>query len=784
MNLPDNTLLQGGKYRIIRFISSGGFGCTYEAELVLLNKRVAIKEFFVKDFCNRDVSNSHVTVATQSKVKLIERLKKKFIEEASALFSMQHPNIVRVTDVFEENSTAYYVMDYINGQSLQDIVKGNGALGESQAVGYIKQVAEALKYVHGLNRLHLDVKPGNIMIDDNNQAILIDFGASKQYDEVDGENTSTLLGKTPGYAPLEQIGNEVAKFLPATDIYALGATLYKLLTGVNPVSATQLVSGETLEPIPSTISKSTRNAIAAAMEINKNKRPQSIDEFLSLLGREKQKTVVPEGKKSEDNSVSEELSEDTVLECEEEIPVENKDQSYYQSTEKKYSIEQGVDPKKKSFNKKIWGGICLVGVLLALICFINTSQGPEQVFTKANEYYDKKDYKKAIDLYLEAATKGYAPAQGQLGFLYYNGLGVTKDYTKAVEWYSKAAEQGDANAQDSLGFMYYNGLGVTKDYTKAYEWFSKAAEQGHANGQNNLGIMYYNGEGISQDYNKAYEWFSKAAEQGDANGQYSLGLMYYNGEGISQDYNKAYMWFNKAAEQGDANAQYNLGLMYESGTGISQDYVKAFELFSKAAEQGVELAENHAIFSKRYVVVYGKNSMGSINNYKYVDIGLSVKWATHNIGANYPYDFGDYYSWGETSTKAKYGIDYSNIKELSSKDISGSSMDVVHNKWGGTWRMPTKSEFIELKDKCDWEWFDENKIKGYIITGPNGNSIFLPAGDSKTEISYMDKNSGDYWSSTSNDDNSAFALSFGKEYLTEVRPLRFGYGLTIRPVSN
>ena len=820
MNLPDNTLLQGGKYRIIRFISSGGFGCTYEAELVLLHKRVAIKEFFVKDFCNRDVSNSHVTVATQSKVKLIERLKKKFIEEASALFSMQHPNIVRVTDVFEENSTAYYVMDYINGQSLQDIVKGNGALGESQAVGYIKQVAEALKYVHGLNRLHLDVKPGNIMIDDNNQAILIDFGASKQYDEVDGENTSTLLGKTPGYAPLEQIGNEVAKFLPATDIYALGATLYKLLTGVNPVSATQLASGETLEPIPSTISKSTRNAIAAAMEINKNKRPQSIDEFLPLLGREKQKTVVPEGKKSEDNSVSEELSEDTVLECEEEIPVENKDQSYYQSTEKKYSIEQVVDPKKKSFNKKIWGGICWVGVLLALICFINTSQGPEQVFTKANEYYDKKDYKKAIDLYLEAATKGYAPAQGQLGFLYYNGLGVTKDYAKAaewytksaeqgnaraqcnlgymydngqgvsqdyakaVEWYTKSAEQGDATAQCNLGNMYYNGQGVSQDYAKAAEWYTKSAEQGNARAQCNLGYMYDNGQGVSQDYAKAVEWYTKAAEQGYAPAQCNLGYMYYNGQGVSQDYAKAVEWYTKSAEQGDATAQYNLGLMYESGTGISQDYVKAFELFSKAAEQGVELAENHAIFSKRYVVVYGKNSMGSINNYKYVDIGLSVKWATHNIGANYPYDFGDYYSWGETSTKAKYGIDYSNIKELSSKDISGSSMDVVHNKWGGTWRMPTKSEFIELKDKCDWEWFDENKIKGYIITGPNGNSIFLPAGDSKTEISYMDKNSGDYWSSTSNDDNSAFALSFGKEYLTEVRPLRFGYGLTIRPVSN
>ena len=780
MNLPDNTFLQGGKYRIIRFISSGGFGCTYEAELVLLHKRVAIKEFFVKDFCNRDENTSHVTVATQSKVKLIERLKQKFIEEASALFSMQHPNIVRVTDVFEENGTAYYVMDYIDGKSLQEIVKEKGALDESQAVGYIKQVAEALKYVHGLNRLHLDVKPGNIMIDENNQAILIDFGASKQYDEIDGENTSTLLGKTPGYAPLEQIGNEVAKFLPATDIYALGATLYKLVKGVNPISATQLASGENLEPVPSSISTTTRNAIAAAMEINKNKRPQNIDVFISLLDAGKVEEIVPEVKKEKEKTVVDEFSEETILEHKEEIQAENVYQSCSQPVGKKRYAEQVIEPPKKFKSKKIWLGIAV----LALIYFLIPSQTPEQIFTEANEYYEKKDYKKAFDLYLESADQGYAPAQCNLGYMYDIGQGVSQDYAKAAEWYTKSAEQGYAPAQCNLGNMYYNGKGVTQDYAKAAEWYTKAAEQGYAPAQCNLGYMYDIGQGVSQDYAKAAEWYTKSAEQGDATAQYNLGIMYYNGQGVSQDYAKAVEWYTKSAEQGDATAQYNLGLMYESGTGISQDYVKAFELFSKAAEQGVELAENHAIFSKRYVVVYGKNSMGSINNYKYVDIGLSVKWATHNIGANYPYDFGDYYSWGETSTKAKYGINYSNIKELSSKDISGSSIDVVHNKWGGTWRMPTKSEFVELKDKCDWEWFDENNIKGYIITGPNSNSIFLPAGDSKTEISYMDKNSGDYWSSTSNDDNSAFALSFGKEYLTEVRPLRFGYGLTIRPVSN
>ncbi|MBE6291385.1 MAG: serine/threonine protein kinase [Bacteroidales bacterium] len=283
MHLRENTLLQGGKYRIVRFISSGGFGCTYEAEHVMLGERVAIKEFFVKDFCNRDEATAHVTVGTQSKKGLVDKLKHKFVEEAKMLYRMQHSGIVRVFDIFEENDTAYFVMDYINGPSLSEIVNKEGPLNEARAIKYIRQIAEALKYVHERDRLHLDIKPGNIMINQEDQAILIDFGASKQYDEQDGENTSTLLGTTPGYAPLEQMGNDVVKFMPATDIYALGATLYKLLTGITPLSANLLASGEELEPLPENISEATRKAVEEAMRTNKKKRPQTIDDFLLLL---------------------------------------------------------------------------------------------------------------------------------------------------------------------------------------------------------------------------------------------------------------------------------------------------------------------------------------------------------------------------------------------------------------------------------------------------------------------------------------------------------------------
>ncbi|MCF0195683.1 MAG: protein kinase [Bacteroidaceae bacterium] len=291
-NLPENSFLQGNKYRIIRFISSGGFGCTYLAEHTLLEQRVAIKEFFVKDFCNRDDLTSHITVGTKSKTELVEKLKKKFIGEARALSKMSHPGIVRVTDVFEENGTAYYVMDYVDGQSLSDIVKAEGHLTEPRAVRYILQACDALAYVHDKNRLHLDIKPGNIMVGKNGRVVLIDFGASKQYDEANGENTSTLMGKTPGYAPLEQMGNAVTMFAPASDIYALGATLYKLLTGTTPPESNLLADGEALPPLPNTVSAGVRNAVYAAMRSKRKERPQSIDEFRSILLNSDDQTVI------------------------------------------------------------------------------------------------------------------------------------------------------------------------------------------------------------------------------------------------------------------------------------------------------------------------------------------------------------------------------------------------------------------------------------------------------------------------------------------------------------
>ena len=280
--MPGSTL-RAGTYRIIRYIANGGFGITYLAEHPLLKKRVVIKELYVKEWCNRD-SRGFVTVGVTANRARYSKLHAKFISEAQVQCQLDHPGVVKVTDVFEENGTAYYVMDFIDGESLKDRMQRLGhGMPEAEALGYIRQVCDALAYVHSLNRLHLDIKPGNIMIDRKGHAILIDFGVSKQYEAESGENHSTLLGVTPGYSSPEQKSGEMKHFSPASDIYSLGATLFNLLTGKVVPTTDLRISGEPLPPLPADITPATREAIEASLQLEKTRRPQSIAAFLEIL---------------------------------------------------------------------------------------------------------------------------------------------------------------------------------------------------------------------------------------------------------------------------------------------------------------------------------------------------------------------------------------------------------------------------------------------------------------------------------------------------------------------
>lgn len=292
--LDAGSCLQNGKYRILSVLGQGGFGITYLAEQTGLGMRVAIKEFFLKGSCQRDVSTSMVSVPVTDNEELVYRCQKKFKSEARKIASLNNDHIVNIIDVFDENGTSYYVMKYLAGGSLASLVTYKGAISERDALKIIVEISDALKSVHSNGLLHLDIKPSNILFDERGRAVLIDFGVSKYVDsEQDSSTTSSLIGFSRGYAPLEQVNATISSLSPATDIYALGATLYNLVTGKTPPEA-QVIMESGLPDMPSEISEKVKNTVKMAMLPRRKERPQSVDSFLDLLPQESIKSSVEE----------------------------------------------------------------------------------------------------------------------------------------------------------------------------------------------------------------------------------------------------------------------------------------------------------------------------------------------------------------------------------------------------------------------------------------------------------------------------------------------------------
>ena len=159
MQLQPDTLLQGGKYKIKSVLGQGGFGITYLGWQDELNRYVAIKEFFMKEYCDRNETTSQVSLGTVGNHEQVERFRQKFIKEAQLIAGLNNTYIIPIYDIFNENGTSYYIMEYINDGSLKDKIEAQGAMSSQEATTYIQQVAKALQYLHDRNIMHLDVKP-------------------------------------------------------------------------------------------------------------------------------------------------------------------------------------------------------------------------------------------------------------------------------------------------------------------------------------------------------------------------------------------------------------------------------------------------------------------------------------------------------------------------------------------------------------------------------------------------------------------------------------------------
>ena len=295
-HLQPNTTLQGGKYRIERVLGQGGFGITYVGYNTEFEETVAIKEFFMKGVTERDESTRSVRVSNAENVHQFEEQRGKFKKEARRLRKLKNEHIVKVHDLFEENGTAYYVMEYIDGESLAERMKRIGQpLAEQEVRSILQQILEALEEVHRNEMWHLDLKPGNIMLDKQGNSYLIDFGASKQIRADGSITTSTALCYTPGYAPNEQVGQMYDRFGPWTDFYALGATVYNLLTNQKPPMAIDIEEDEKdAFAFPSSISKEMRSLVVWMMQPKRKARPQSVEELFGKLTKDQTIVIAPQ----------------------------------------------------------------------------------------------------------------------------------------------------------------------------------------------------------------------------------------------------------------------------------------------------------------------------------------------------------------------------------------------------------------------------------------------------------------------------------------------------------
>ena len=283
--LAVGTTLCNGKYVIEKVIGEGGFGITYFARHTLLNHCYAIKEFFVSGRCVRNTY--HHTISLQDiSPELFDKYRQRFVDEAKTLINLDHPGVVKVVDIFEENNTSYIVMPFIEGETMQHMVERQGKLPYEVAVNYIAQLSEAVAYIHGKHILHRDIKPENLIITPENKVVLIDFGSAREFVNDEVQRHTAIL--TQGYAPPEQYAAQSRKG-NYTDIYAMGAVFYFAVTGQKPIdSASRSIEKlpEPIELVPN-LPKEANRTIMKAMQLKPEDRHQTVQEFMvDLVGEE------------------------------------------------------------------------------------------------------------------------------------------------------------------------------------------------------------------------------------------------------------------------------------------------------------------------------------------------------------------------------------------------------------------------------------------------------------------------------------------------------------------
>lgn len=640
-HLPPGTLLQG-RYRIGRVLGEGGFGITYLGLDENLGRLVAVKEYFPTSFVLRENSVSlGVTCYTSQGQDFYKKGREQFLQEARTMARLDKAReIVRVMDFFSANNTAYLVMEFLEGETLKELVARRGPIPTEELLDLMRPVVAAVGTMHRAGILHRDVSPDNVMVLKDGGVKLMDFGCAR---ELEGGRTMTVVLKH-GFAPLEQYTGRGQG--PWSDVYSLSATLYYCLTGKVPPRAVER-SGEADEltaptSLGTVLTPEQERALLKGLAVRTRDRWQSAEEFYGALYG-----VKPDGSAWEEPTAEE-------IEASRTEYVAQKDE-----LESKDNLEQRKEEpaaRRKSMPRYAKVGIgaaaCLaaVGVSLAALGGMPVSPslpdagGGQPVFGgDASEVQtvgaedQAEDAEEASTLPMlpgneteqepeepggqteqdpepaevrpgqngtasscaaeeqpsgQTSTGSPPAAQTQTSELTAEELfnvGVdaymADDYDTAVVRLRQADDKGHPDAADWLSMAGSEYWEERRDLDSALSVLNDAHQRGSTRASGDMCAIAYDFYS-EEDFRQALQIYQTAADLGNGGAMYSLYLLYLYGNGVAQSDATAFSWAMKSAQAGDSNGYMAVGTCYLNGRGVGQNRDEARKWFQKGADAG------------------------------------------------------------------------------------------------------------------------------------------------------------------------------------------------------